>query len=91
MRDLRGFGLYTCQKLCPDFEPLLEQHFHSNTAHNDSQRKLGSVVELAYPVLCFVSGLDRFRYLVSDQQAELKADVVSREDLLTGHEQGRFA
>ena len=73
------------------FEPLIEQRFDGDSAHDRAQRELGGVVEVALPVLRFVRGLDRIGHLVGDEQADLQADVVSREDFLTRHEQRRLA
>src|SRR5207244_1620738 len=79
------------QELRADLHPLVEQSFNRNSAHDCSQRKLGSVVEVALPVLRFVRSLGRLGYLVSDQHAEFKTDVVGGEDFLARHEQRRLA
>jgi len=52
---------------------------------------LRRVVEVFVPALRFVRGLHRFDDLVVDEQAELEADVVSREHVLAGDEQRRLA
>ncbi len=62
-----------------------------NSTHDRAERNLRGVVEVALPVLRFVRSLRRIRHMVSDEQAQLQADVVSREHVLTRHEQRRLA
>ena len=76
--NLGRLRLHTRQKLRADFQSLVEQRFHSDAAYDRTQSKLSGIVEIAQPVLRFVCGLDWLRHLVSDEQAQFEANIVSR-------------
>ena len=73
--------------------PKFPSPCRSSTARSPAraERHLAGVVDVRQPILRFVRGLCRVHHLVRDQQAELQANIVSRQHILSRHQRRRFA